>query len=61
MALEAGDVDEAWFAQAGAVLINGTHLSQPNVYAASLKAARRSRRPAAGWPSTSTIARCCGA
>jgi 5-dehydro-2-deoxygluconokinase len=40
MALEEGDVDEAWFAQAGAVLINGTHLSQPNVYAASLKAAR---------------------
>jgi 5-dehydro-2-deoxygluconokinase len=40
MALEAGDVDDAWFAQAGAVLINGTHLSQPNVYAASLKAAR---------------------
>ncbi|KQY26448.1 5-dehydro-2-deoxygluconokinase [Caulobacter sp. Root487D2Y] len=40
MALEAGDVDETWFAQAGAVLINGTHLSQPNVYAASLKAAK---------------------
>ena len=40
MALEAGDVDEAWFARAGAVLINGTHLSQPNVYAASLKAAK---------------------
>jgi len=40
MALEEGDVDPAWFARAGAVLINGTHLSQPNVYAASLKAAR---------------------
>ncbi len=40
MALEAGDVDEAWFARAGAVLINGTHLSQPNVYEASLKAVR---------------------
>jgi len=40
MALEEGDVDAAWFAQAGAVLINGTHLSQPNVYAASLKAAK---------------------
>jgi len=40
MALEAADVDEAWFASAGAVLINGTHLSQPNVYAASLKAVR---------------------
>jgi len=40
MALEAADVDESWFAKAGAVLINGTHLSQPGVYAASLKAAR---------------------
>jgi 5-dehydro-2-deoxygluconokinase len=40
MALEPGDVDEAWFARAGAVLINGTHLSQPGVYAASLKAAK---------------------
>ena len=40
MALEPDDVDEAWFRQAGAVLINGTHLSRPNVYAASLKAAR---------------------
>lgn len=40
MALEPSDVDEAWFAQAGAVLINGTHLSQPNVYETSLKAAR---------------------
>ncbi|MDR7114628.1 5-dehydro-2-deoxygluconokinase [Caulobacter sp. BE254] len=40
MALQPSDVDEAWFAQAGAVLINGTHLSQPNVYKTSLKAAR---------------------
>jgi 5-dehydro-2-deoxygluconokinase len=40
MALEEGDVDPAWLASAGAVLINGTHLSQPGVYAASLKAAR---------------------
>lgn len=40
MALEPADVDEAWFASAGAVLINGTHLSQSNVYEASLKAVR---------------------
>jgi 5-dehydro-2-deoxygluconokinase len=40
MALEAADVDEDWFSQAGAVLINGTHLSQSNVYDASLKAVR---------------------
>src|SRR3954470_21800717 len=31
MALQPSDVDEAWFGHAGAVLINGTHLSQPNV------------------------------
>jgi 5-dehydro-2-deoxygluconokinase len=40
MALQPSDVDETWFAQAAAVLINGTHLSQPNVYETSLKAAR---------------------
>ncbi|PXA94431.1 5-dehydro-2-deoxygluconokinase [Caulobacter sp. D4A] len=40
MALLPSDVDEAWIARAGAVLINGTHLSQPNVYETSLKAAR---------------------
>ena len=40
MALQASDVDEAWFTSAEAVLINGTHLSQPNVYETSLKAAR---------------------
>ncbi len=40
MALLPSDVDEAWIARAGAVLINGTHLSQPNVYDTSLKAAR---------------------
>lgn len=40
MALQPADVDEAWFAQTGAVLINGTHLSQPNVYETSLKAVR---------------------
>jgi 5-dehydro-2-deoxygluconokinase len=39
MALTADDVDPAWFAQAGAVLINGTHLSQPDVLAASLAGA----------------------
>jgi len=40
MALCAADVDEALVARAGAVLINGTHLSQPGVLAASMKAAR---------------------
>ena len=34
MALSEHDVDPAWFSQAGAVLVNGTHLSQPNVRAA---------------------------
>jgi len=43
MALTEADVDEAWIASAKAVLINGTHLSQPGVLAASLKAARAAR------------------
>jgi 5-dehydro-2-deoxygluconokinase len=41
MALCESDLDDAYLASAGAVLINGTHLSTPGVYAASLGAARR--------------------
>ncbi|PZU06781.1 MAG: 5-dehydro-2-deoxygluconokinase [Sphingomonas sp.] len=40
MALCEDDVDPAFVRSAGAVLINGTHLSRPGVLAASLKAAR---------------------
>ena len=40
MALCEEDVDLAFIASAGAVLVNGTHLSQPGVYAASSKAAK---------------------
>jgi 5-dehydro-2-deoxygluconokinase len=39
MALDVGDIDETWVAGAGAVLINGTHLSRPEVFAASRRAA----------------------
>ncbi|RYE04274.1 MAG: 5-dehydro-2-deoxygluconokinase [Sphingomonadales bacterium] len=39
MALVADDIDPAFVAQAGALLVNGTHLSQPGVFAASMKAA----------------------
>lgn len=39
MALNADDIDPAFVRRAGALLINGTHLSQPGVFAASLKAA----------------------
>ena len=39
MALVPDDVDPAFVARAGALLINGTHLSRPAVFAASLKAA----------------------
>jgi 5-dehydro-2-deoxygluconokinase len=39
MALSAHDVDEALVRGARAVLINGTHLSQPGVFAASMRAA----------------------
>jgi 5-dehydro-2-deoxygluconokinase len=40
MALGEADIDAAFVERAGALLINGTHLSQPGVRAASLKAAR---------------------
>jgi 5-dehydro-2-deoxygluconokinase len=38
MALDADDVDAAFIQSAGAVLINGTHLSQPIVFDASIRA-----------------------
>ncbi|HWX27157.1 MAG TPA: 5-dehydro-2-deoxygluconokinase [Steroidobacteraceae bacterium] len=41
MALCEQDLDDAWLASARAVLINGTHLSTPGVFAASVGAARR--------------------
>lgn len=43
MALTEADLDEKWIKSAAAVLINGTHLSQPGVFAASLAAARWAR------------------
>jgi 5-dehydro-2-deoxygluconokinase len=43
MALCEADVDPAFIGRAGAVLINGTHLSQPGVRAASCKAAELAR------------------
>jgi len=38
MALEPGDVEEQLVASAAAVLVNGTHLSTPSVFEASMKA-----------------------
>jgi 5-dehydro-2-deoxygluconokinase len=43
MALQADDVDPAFVGAAGALLINGTHLSQPNVFDASLRACQIAR------------------
>lgn len=43
MALCEADIDPKFVASAGALLINGTHLSRPDVRAASLKAARAIR------------------
>ncbi|MDB6160807.1 MAG: iolC [Gammaproteobacteria bacterium] len=40
MALCTADLDRSWIESAGALLINGTHLSQPGVFAASTTAAR---------------------
>lgn len=44
MALCADDVNEAFITSANALLINGTHLSQPGVFAASLKAVTLMKR-----------------
>lgn len=44
MALDEGDIDEAYVASAGCVLLSGTHLSRPNVFAASLKAAKAAKK-----------------
>jgi 5-dehydro-2-deoxygluconokinase len=41
MALCEQDLDDTWLASARAALINGTHLSTPGVFAASVGAARR--------------------
>lgn len=38
MALDESDIDEAYVRSAAAVLVNGTHLSKPKVFAASKKA-----------------------
>lgn len=38
MALDVGDIDPALFGRTRSVLINGTHLSRPNVFAASVRA-----------------------
>lgn len=39
MALDESDIDADYVRSASAVLVNGTHLSQPNVFAASMRAA----------------------
>ena len=44
MALDEGDIDEALVASANALLVNGTHLSTPSVFAASMKAVEAARR-----------------
>lgn len=44
MALDAGGIDESFIARCRALLITGTHLSQPGVRAASLKALGAARR-----------------
>jgi 5-dehydro-2-deoxygluconokinase len=46
MALSEADIDPVFIAKARATLISGTHLSTPQVFAASLKAARAARAAA---------------
>lgn len=47
MALEVADVDPGYIRSAGAVLINGTHLSRPNVFDACVHACRIAREAGA--------------
>src|SRR3546814_8739808 len=47
MALEVADVDPGYIRSAGAVLINGTHLSHPNVFDASVHACTLAREAGA--------------
>ena len=47
MALSEADIDEAYIASAAAVLVNGTHLSQPNVRAASFRAVTLAKKAGA--------------
>ena len=44
MGLDEGDIDADWVASAGCVLLSGTHLSRPNVSAASLRAAEIAKK-----------------
>jgi 5-dehydro-2-deoxygluconokinase len=44
MALDEGDIDEAFVASAGAVVVTGTHFSRPNSDAAQRKAIRIAKR-----------------
>lgn len=43
MAIDEGDIDPAFLARADALVLSGTHLSRPGVFAASAKAARLMR------------------
>src|SRR3546814_10569473 len=47
MALEVADVDPGYIRSAGAVLINGPHLSRPNVFDASVHACTIAREAGA--------------
>jgi 5-dehydro-2-deoxygluconokinase len=44
MALDESDIDATFVSGAGCVLLSGTHLSRPNVFAASLKAAEIAKK-----------------
>ena len=44
MALDESDIDEEFVASAGCVLLSGTHLSRPNTFAASLRAAEIAKK-----------------
>jgi 5-dehydro-2-deoxygluconokinase len=60
MAIAAEDFDAQFIASSLALCVSGTHLSQPQTYAACVAAMRRHATRAHGSRSTSTIGPCCG-
>ena len=61
MAIDAADFDAAFIGSARALLLSGTHLSQPGTLAACRAAVALRAPTARASSSTSTTGRCCGA
>jgi 5-dehydro-2-deoxygluconokinase len=60
MAIAAEDFDAQFIASSLALCVSGTHLSQPQTYAACVAAMREARNAGTRSRSISTTGRCCG-